>query len=328
MGAALAAFVGGEDDERKLKQSALDYDIDYERVARGEFGDVDPDDPVRALPVDSVTAGVGLRVTWQNSRSTTFSVGGTNLQVSYVGGDGNDVTLTVVTGAAVATTTAVTGAPNPSVFGQSVTLTATVTGSSPTGTGQFRDGATNLGAPVALAGGQAQLVTSALAVGAHSITAVYGGDSGNQGSTSPVFTQTVNAAATTTAIVSALPGTLAPGQSVTVNVIVAAVAPGAGTPTGTVDVTDGGSPLCTVTLSGGSGACAAALNTLGTHPLTASYVATTSHNASSSESATSTQSRSVGIGVASEVTGGAAATVTFVGALLLATFAANRLRRR
>ncbi len=262
------------------------------------------------------------------AEGATFSVGGTNLQVSYVGGDGNDVTLTVVTGAAVATTTTVTGAPNPSVFGQSVTLTATVTGSSPTGTVQFRDGATNLGAPVALAGGQAQLVTSALAVGAHSITAVYGGDSGNQGSTSPVFTQTVNAAATTTAIVSALPGTLAPGQSVTVNVIVAAVAPGAGTPTGTVDVTDGGSPLCTVTLSGGSGACAAALNTLGTHPLTASYLATTSHNASSSAPT------DVTVAAAPPVTSLATPIPTLRDwvlaalSLLLATFAANRLRRR
>jgi hypothetical protein len=82
---------------------------------------------------------------------------------------------------------------NPSLVGQSVTFTATVTGNSPTGTAQFKDGAVNLGAPVALSGGSASFTTASLAVGTHSITAVYSGDVNNAASASPAVVQTVDA---------------------------------------------------------------------------------------------------------------------------------------
>ena len=80
-----------------------------------------------------------------------------------------------------ATTTTLASAPNPSLFGQSVTFTATVAddaalGTPIGGTVQFKDGAANLGTPVAVAGGTATLVTGSLSVGNHSITAVYSGD--------------------------------------------------------------------------------------------------------------------------------------------------------
>ena len=71
-------------------------------------------------------------------------------------------------------------------------FTATVAGSSPTGTVQFRDGATLLGTAT-LSGGAATFTTSALTVGSHPITAVYGGDTTNQGSTSNIVNQVVNA---------------------------------------------------------------------------------------------------------------------------------------
>jgi len=94
------------------------------------------------------------------------------------------------------TTTAVVSSLNPSLVGQSVTFTATVTGTTPTGTVQFRDGGVSLGAPVALAGGgTAALSTSALAAGTHSISAVYSGDADDATSTSPAISQVVNAGA-------------------------------------------------------------------------------------------------------------------------------------
>src|SRR5438309_9095077 len=76
-----------------------------------------------------------------------------------------------------ATSTVLNSTPNPSVFGQAVTLTATVTPVrpdtiAPTGTVVFKDGATTLGV-VTLVNGSASLVTSAMAVGGHSITAAY-----------------------------------------------------------------------------------------------------------------------------------------------------------
>jgi hypothetical protein len=82
-------------------------------------------------------------------------------------------------------------------FGQSVTFTAAVTGASPTGTVQFMDGATNLGVAAALSGGSAQVTTSALPVGTHSITGVYSGDTNNSASTSSVLSETVTQAAAT-----------------------------------------------------------------------------------------------------------------------------------
>ncbi len=92
-----------------------------------------------------------------------------------------------------ATSTAVSSSTNPSTYGSSVIFTATVTGSSPTGSVEFFDGAASLGS-AALSGGTGNFSTSALTAGSHSITAVYSGDGGNAGSTSPVLTQVVNKA--------------------------------------------------------------------------------------------------------------------------------------
>src|SRR5205814_1748127 len=53
-----------------------------------------------------------------------------------------------------------------------------------TGTVQFYDNGNALGSPVSVSGGQAQLATSALTGGAHSITATYSSDTYYVGSTS------------------------------------------------------------------------------------------------------------------------------------------------
>jgi Bacterial Ig-like domain (group 3)/CARDB len=95
-----------------------------------------------------------------------------------------------------ATTTALTSSLNPSTVNANVTFTATVTAlgsgvTSPTGTVTFMDGATTLGS-VAVSGGKAAFSTSTLAVGSHSITAVYSGDFKNFTSTSATLTQVVN----------------------------------------------------------------------------------------------------------------------------------------
>jgi hypothetical protein len=82
---------------------------------------------------------------------------------------------------AVPTVLTLTASPaNSAPAGTSVTFTANVATQSagtPTGTIQFKDGTTNLGAPVALNGsGSAQLTTSSLTAGSHTISAVYSGD--------------------------------------------------------------------------------------------------------------------------------------------------------
>ncbi len=81
---------------------------------------------------------------------------------------------------------------NPSVFGDSVTFTASVSNANPlTGTITFFDGKTKLGAAQLGTDGTATYATSTLAVGTHPITAVYSGNADVAGATSPVLSQVV-----------------------------------------------------------------------------------------------------------------------------------------
>ncbi len=98
------------------------------------------------------------------------------------------------------TTTVVTSSVNPSVFGQSVTFTATVSSAgTPTGTVTFLDGSTSIGTGV-VSSGLATFITSSLTVAMHTITAVYSGDSNFALSTSLALSQTVNKASTTVSL--------------------------------------------------------------------------------------------------------------------------------
>jgi glycosidase len=96
-----------------------------------------------------------------------------------------------------ATRTTLASSPNPSNFGQSVTLTATVATSGSqmaSGTVTFRDGSAILAAPTVNGSGVTTYATSSLTVGQHSITAAYNGDSSNAASISTILTETVNTA--------------------------------------------------------------------------------------------------------------------------------------
>lgn len=105
--------------------------------------------------------------------------------------------LTALSGNGVtASNTTLTSAPNPSMFGETVTLTAQVTSNAPgtpTGTVTFKNGASKVGS-AALNAGVAVFSTPKLPVGTLSLTAIYNGDSSSAKSTSPVLIQVVNAA--------------------------------------------------------------------------------------------------------------------------------------
>ena len=97
------------------------------------------------------------------------------------------------------TTTTLASSLNPSTSGASVDLTATVSGTAaPTGTVNFKDGASSIAgcSAVALSGGgntpKAVCSTSSLSVGPHSIVAMYGGDANNAPSDSIPLSQVVN----------------------------------------------------------------------------------------------------------------------------------------
>ena len=96
------------------------------------------------------------------------------------------------------TSTGLVSSNTTSVYGTSVTFTATVT-SGATGTVTFKDGATVLGI-ANINGGTATFSTAALKAGSHTIMAVYGGDSLYATSTSSAVSQTVNQAVLTVTV--------------------------------------------------------------------------------------------------------------------------------
>lgn len=187
------------------------------------------------------------------------------------------------------TTTAVTSSVNPSVSGQSVSFAATVTGAggTPTGTVQFIIDGANVGSPVALVNGSATSASvSSLSVGSHAVAAAYSGDATFAASTSSNLSQTVNKANSSAALTSSANPSVT-GQSVTFTATLTAVAPGAGTPTGTVTFKDGSTTLGTGTLNA-SGVATFSTSTLaaGSHSITASFAGDAKFNGSTSNTVT------------------------------------------
>jgi hypothetical protein len=219
--------------------------------------------------------------------SSTLAVGQHSIVATY-GGDSNHATSSTATGGLIqvvneGTATALASSVNPSLFGQSVTFTATVTvvgggGVVPGGTVTFMDGATAL-ATAAVVGGQAIYSTTTLAVGVHPITAVYNGDAPNAilPSTSPVLNQDVQAATTVTVASSLNPSNY--GLAVTFTATVSSsAAVGA---TGMVVFLDGGKQIAAVTLAGLPAVATFTTSTLalGTHPITVTYAGDSNNSA-------------------------------------------------
>ena len=170
---------------------------------------------------------------------------------------------------------------NPSVFGQAVTFTATVTGGTRTQTGNinFKDGSATIGTVALNGSGVASFTTTALAAGSHSITAQYAGDVNSSPSTSTILSQTVNAASTSASLTSSLNLSVF-GQAVTFS---ATVTGGTGTPTGNVSFKDGVTTIGTVVLNS-SGVASLATSTLaaGSHSITAQYAGDANFNGTTS----------------------------------------------
>jgi uncharacterized repeat protein (TIGR03803 family) len=141
--------------------------------------------------------GSATLVNGQASIDASFSASGNHsITATYVGDTNNNGSESPILKQVVnkyPSSTVVVSSLNPSMVGQAVTFTATVTvttGGSPTGTVTFKSGTTALG-KVSLTGNTAILSTSALTAGTHSIKAVYSGDGTFKRSTSPVLKQSV-----------------------------------------------------------------------------------------------------------------------------------------
>ncbi len=190
------------------------------------------------------------------------------------------------------TTTTLSAAPTSATAGTAINLTATVAevgGSSvPTGTVSFKDGTTALGSMTLNGTGIAVYTTSNLTVGAHSITAAYGGDSANGVSTSTVASVTVTAVPAPTVTIGVAPTSIVLGQSATLTWssanATACTASNAWTGTEAVSGTQAITPMSAGTLNyvltctgpGGSGNATAALTVTNPTPTVTLAVAPTS----------------------------------------------------
>jgi len=157
--------------------------------------------------------------------------------------------------------------PNPASAGQTVTLTATMSPSAATGTVSFFDGATNIPTALgtaALSGGVAT-TTVKLKTERHLLAASYSGDANYSPNVSTAVNLVVSPLLSTTTL-SVVPASPAPGQAVTLTVL---VTPSAAT--GTVTFQDGGVAIGSATLHIGSASVSISTLAVGNHTLTASY---------------------------------------------------------
>src|SRR2546422_581666 len=148
--------------------------------------------------------------------------------------------------------------------GIAVAFTVTSGGGTPTGNVTVTDGAAICNGTVA-AGTCTLTPTTA---GNKTLTATYGGDANFAGSASAGVDHTVNVANTTTTVTADAPDPSTVGQLYTVSYSVVANAPGSGTATGSVTVSDG-TVTCVATVAAGS--CSLTPTTAGAKTLTATY---------------------------------------------------------
>jgi large repetitive protein len=207
-----------------------------------------------------------------NFTNSTLAVGTHTLTVAYAGDSNNapsvSPSITVVIQQAP-TITAIASSTNPSVVGQSVTLTSTITSDSPNTTGSvsFEDGGVII-ATAPVTNGAATYTTSTLTFGPHTLTAVYSGDTNHAGSTSSALTEQIVQAPT-----AAVSSSANPSVSGT-NVIFTAKVTGIGSiiPTGNITFSDGATALTTVSLDAtGAATFRTATLSVASHTITVSY---------------------------------------------------------
>jgi Bacterial Ig-like domain (group 3)/FG-GAP-like repeat/FG-GAP repeat len=168
------------------------------------------------------------------------------------------------------TSTALTSSLDPSIYGQKVTWTATVTTSGPvppTGKINFSWNGYSIGTATLNASGVATLTRSALNADTYPLIAVYGGDANNLASTSSVLNQVVTETKSSAALTSS-PNPSTADQPVTFTATIKSPTVAA---TGPVTFTAGKTVLGTAQLANGKATFTISTLAVGTTTVTANY---------------------------------------------------------
>ena len=238
----------------------------------------------------ATVATIALDASGTATYTTTLLAGSNNISATY----GGDASFAASTSAILvqqinpaATAIALASSPDPSIVGQDVVFTATISVSAPgsgkpTGSVSFIDGTTVLGSAPLNGYGVATFSSSTLSLASHSITATYAGDDAFAASTSTAITQSVTRDSTLTVVTSS-GNPSAAAQNVTFTATVTAVAPGSGIPTGSVNFLDGSTLLGTSPLDGaGTATYTTSTLTRASHSITAVYLSDANYATSTS----------------------------------------------
>ena len=222
--------------------------------------------------------------TGQTSYTTTLTPGMHAVAAAYSGDatDAPSAAAGLSLQVNVATTSAtLASSANPADFGTSVTFTSTGigNGATPTGSVSFRDGAATLSTVPLAANGTATLTLATLAPGVHPITAVYSGDSNDQGAVSATLNQQIARVTSLGIASSANPSLLNDAVTITVT-----AANGSATaPTGSVTLTDNGAQIGSAMLVNGAANFQMQAPALGKHALSAAYAGDSENHPANSQ---------------------------------------------
>jgi hypothetical protein len=276
-------------------QAAVDYDSGGAGANGLAIADVDGNGKPDLLVANWVTNSVGVLLgngdgTFQPA--VTYSSGGLYpmaIIAADLNGDGKPdlvvrnecadsgcvsgsigVLLNNTTEGKSATSTLLVSSLNPSIYGQKVSWTATVTSSGsikPTGNVRFTWSGYTIGSATLNSSGVATLTRSNLNADSYPLTAVYAGDAAHLGSTSAVLNQVV-LETTSAATLTSSPNPSTKGQAVT---FTAKISSPTVMPTGPVTFTSGKTVLGTAQLSGGKAKLAVSSLPVGSTKVTVTY---------------------------------------------------------
>jgi len=269
-----------------VNPASLGQTITFTAIVTGSASGY-PTGSVQFLDGTKLLATVGLSSGQATYTTSSLSAGSHNIVAQYSGDSVFPPAQTVYGEAVFATVTmTVTAAPLTVVYGQGVTLTASISPTTPpagfaapSGQVTFQEGNTILGTAT-LSSGTASITLNTLAAGVDTITVTYSGDT-TWGSAVRTISVTITQASSAASLQLALNSA---GQ-VVLTATVTAVAPGAGTPTGSVQFTDtsNNAVIATAALSGGTTSATLTI-AAAAHPIAALYLGDTDFKGSISGS--------------------------------------------